>query len=75
MAEQTEQWFLRGNWRPMLEERTENELQVQGNIPPELQRIPANGAKPEIRSRRALVSWRRHDAWHSAQQRQSRVVS
>ena len=27
MAEQTEQWFLRGNWRPMLEERTENELQ------------------------------------------------
>ena len=39
MAEQTEQWFLRGNWRPMLEERTENELQVQGNIPPELQGV------------------------------------
>ena len=39
MAEQTNPWFLRGNWRPMLEERTETELQVQGSIPPELQGV------------------------------------
>ena len=58
MAEQTDQWFLRGNWRPMLEERTETELQVQGSIPPELQgRVSANRTKPKVRPRRALVSW------------------
>ena len=39
MAEHTEStnpWFLRGNWSPMIEERTETSLSVTGSIPPEL---------------------------------------
>ena len=39
MAEQTEStkpWFLRGNWSPMIEERTETSLTVTGSIPAEL---------------------------------------
>ena len=39
MAEQetiNQPWFLRGNWRPIKQERTETQLAVQGNIPPDL---------------------------------------
>lgn len=33
---QTQPWFLRGNWAPMLDERTEHNLEIEGSIPPEL---------------------------------------
>ena len=39
MAEQetiNQPWFLRGNWRPTKQERTETQLAVQGKIPPDL---------------------------------------
>ena len=39
MAQQSETnqpWFLRGNWSPMQQERTEAQLAVQGNIPLDL---------------------------------------
>ena len=39
MAEQetiNQPWFLRGNWRPTNQERTETQLAVQGNIPSDL---------------------------------------
>jgi carotenoid cleavage dioxygenase-like enzyme len=29
-------WFLRGNWSPIQQERTETQLAVQGSIPPDL---------------------------------------
>ena len=29
-------WFLRGNWSPMQQERTEIQLSVRGNIPSDL---------------------------------------
>jgi carotenoid cleavage dioxygenase len=29
-------WFLRGNWSPIQQERTETQLTVQGSIPPDL---------------------------------------
>ncbi len=38
MAEQetiNQPWFLRGNWRPTKQERTETQLAVQGKIPPD----------------------------------------
>ena len=39
MAEQetiNQPWFLRGNWRPIQQERTETQLVVHGNIPSDL---------------------------------------
>ena len=39
MAEQVDSsapWFLRGNWQPMRDERSESRLQVQGSIPTDL---------------------------------------
>ena len=39
MAQQSatnQPWFLRGNWRPVQQERTEAQLAVQGNIPLDL---------------------------------------
>ena len=39
MAEQetiNQPWFLRGNWRPIQQERNETQLVVHGNIPPDL---------------------------------------
>ena len=39
MNQQTTPWHLRGNWEPMLEERTTRDLEVTGSIPPELEGV------------------------------------
>ena len=42
MAEQetiNQPWFLRGNWRPIQQERTETQLVVHGNIPSDLRGV------------------------------------
>jgi carotenoid cleavage dioxygenase len=46
-------WHLRGNWAPVLDERTDTELRVEGHIPPQLQGVyvrtgpnPSTGSSP-----------------------------
>ena len=39
MNQQTIPWHLRGNWEPMLEERSTSDLSVTGSIPPELEGV------------------------------------
>ena len=46
-------WHLRGNWAPVLDERTDTELRVEGSIPTELQGVylrtgpnPSTGSSP-----------------------------
>ena len=49
-------WFLRGNYAPVHEERTDTDLAVTGAIPPGLAgRYLRNGLEPAGRRRRALV--------------------
>ena len=55
---------LRGNGRPISEERTLTTLKVTGTIPAELDgRFVRNGANPFTGTSTPPVLWRRHAAW------------